>query len=158
MSTFRSPVVLFVFLSVAAVGFLSGCFTPMPEQEQQLMTIKGSEQTKEAVNLTPAQQAKIKDFLDMGKLYMTLGQYAAPPGDSAFDAYQKVLAIDPRNKEARDAERKIAGFYQDKGKAALDQGDLARAKTMIELGLYVRPADETLLNLQKELKSRQAGG
>ena len=145
-------------VSVIVVASLAG-WSYYAYQNKQLAQELGDDLAMQApVNLTPAQQAKIKDFLDMGKLYMTLGQYAAPPGDSAFDAYQKVLAIDPRNKEARDAERKIAGFYQDKGKAALDQGDLARAKTMIELGLYVRPADETLLNLQKELKSRQAGG
>ncbi len=128
-------------------------------QNRQLAQELGDDLARRApVNLTPQQQAKIKDFLDIGKLYMTLGQYAAPPGDSAFDAYQKVLAIDPRNEEARDGERKIAGYYQDQGQAALKQGDLAQAKTMIELGLYVRPADDSLLKLQKEIQARQIGG
>jgi serine/threonine protein kinase len=128
-------------------------------QNRQLAHELGDDLARRApVNLTPQQQAKIKDFLDMGKLYMTLGQYAAPPGDSAFDAYQKVLAIDPRNEEARDGERKIASYYKDQGHAALKQGDLTQAKTMIELGLYVRPSDESLLQLQKELQARQVGG
>ena len=147
---------------IAAVAFIVigslGGWSYYAYQNRQLAQELGDDLARLApVNLTPQQKAKIKDFLDIGKLYMSLGQYAAPPGDSAFDVYQKVLAIDPRNEEARDGERKIASYYQDKGQAALKQGDLAQAKTMIELGLYVRPADESLLQLQKELQARQVG-
>jgi serine/threonine protein kinase len=150
----RLPWKLIAAGSVIIAGSLGG-WAYYGYQNKQLAQELGDDLARQApVNLTPAQQAKIKEFLDVGKLYMTLGQYAAPPGDSAFDAYQKVLALDPRNKDARDAERKIADYYQDKGRAALEQGDLAQAKTMIELGLYVRPADDTLLALQKELKKR----
>ena len=145
-------------VAVIVVGSLAG-WSYYAYQNKQLAQELGDDLARRApVNLTPQQQAKIKDFLDIGKLYMTLGQYAAPPGDSAFDVFQKVLAIDPRNEEARDGERKIARYYQDKGQTALKQGDLAQAKTMIELGLYVRPADESLLQLQKELQARQVGG
>ena len=147
---------------IAAVAFIVigslGGWSYYAYQNRQLAQELGDDLARLApVNLTPQQKAKIKDFLDIGKLYMSLGQYAAPPGDSAFDVFQKVLAIDPRNEEARDGERKIASYYQDKGQAALKQGDLAQAKTMIELGLYVRPADESLLQLQKELQARQVG-
>lgn len=154
----RLPWKLIAAAAVVIAGSLGG-WAYYAYQNRQLAQELGDELARQApVSLTPAQQAKIKDFLDIGKLYMSLGQYAAPPGDSAFDAYQKVLAIDPRNQEARDGERKIAAYYQDQGRAALNNGDLAKAKTMIELGLYVRPADKDLLGLKKELQNKRSGG
>jgi serine/threonine protein kinase len=141
--------------SVIIAGSLAGWAYYAYENRQLAQELGDNLARVAPVTLTPEQEAKINDLLDVGKLYMTLGQYAAPPGDSAFDAFQKVLEIDPRNKEALDGERNIAGYYEDQGRGALERGDVAQANTMIELGLYVRPSDEALLQLQKDVKSRQ---
>lgn len=102
--------------------------------------------------LTPEQQSKIRDLLEVGNLYLTLGQHAAPPGDNAFDAFQKVLEIDPLNAHARQGVTKIADYYESQARIVLTRQDYAQAKAMLELGLYVRPAHKGLLALQDELR------
>lgn len=137
--------------AIIAAGLLGGWIYNAYQNKQLAQEIGDDLARRAPVQLTAEQQARIKDLLDTGKLYLSLGQYAAPPGDSAFDAYQKILEIDPRNAEARDAERKIADYYEGKARSAMEQRDPVQAKAMIDLGLYVRPGDEGLLSMQKAL-------
>ena len=137
--------------AIIGAGLLGGWIYNAYQSKQLAQEIGDNLARSAPVSLTAAQQSQIKDLLDMGKLYLSMGQYAAPPGDSAFDAFQKILEIDPRNAEARDGERKIADYYEGEARAALGRRDHAQAKAMIDLGLYVRPGDDGLLQLQKEL-------
>lgn len=127
-------------------------------QNEQLKEDLGDEWGRLAsAALTPDQATKVRELLEVGGLYVTMAQYAAPPGDNAFDAYRKVLEIDPRNETAREGIRKIADYYEGQARTALDRRDYAQAKTMIGLGLYVRPAHKVLRELQEELRNRQDG-
>ena len=141
-----------------ALEILLGGWIYYKGQNEQLMEDLGDEwgSLTPAV-LTPDQEAKVRELLEVGGLYVTMAQYAAPPGDNAFDAYRKVLEIDPRNETARDSVRKIADYYEGQARIALDRHDYVQAKAMIELGLYVRPAHKVLRELQEELRNRQDG-
>ena len=140
-----------------AAGVFGG-WTYYSGQNEQLMEDLGDEWARlTPAALTPNQEAKVRDLLEVGGLYVTMGQYATPPGDNAFDAYRKVLEIDPRNEVARDGVRKIADYYEGQARLALDRRDYVQTKIMIDLGLYVRPAHKMLREMQDELHNRPDG-
>lgn len=142
---------------ILAAGVLGG-WAYYSSQNARLMEDLGDEWgSLTSAALTAEQEIKVRELLEVGGLYVAMGQYAAPPGDNAFDAYRKVLEIDPRNEVARDAVRKIADYYEGEARIALDRSDYVQAKTMIELGLYARPAHKVLRELQEELRNRQDG-
>ncbi len=140
-----------------AAGVLGG-WAYYSGQNERLMEDLGDEWGRlTPTALTPIQETSARELLEMGGLYVTMGQYAAPPGDNAFDVYQRVLEMDPRNETARDGVRKIADYYESQARIALDRRDYAQTKIMIDLGLYVRPAHKALRELQEELRNRQDG-
>jgi tetratricopeptide (TPR) repeat protein len=82
----------------------------------------------------------------------------APPGGNAYDAYQKVLKIDPGNVEARQGIKKVAARYADLAEKALKRDKLVKAMGFIKTGLEVDASNRRLWALRERinLRSEQA--
>ena len=108
--------------------------------------------TSAPVVLTSEDTQKIKEYYEAADLYLALGYLAVPPGDNAYDAYQKILDIDPRNKKAREGIRNIADRYEQLARDALRAGALKQSQVNVDLGLRVHPSHDGLLELRRKLE------
>lgn len=80
----------------------------------------------------------------------------SPKTGSAYYFYNKILKLDPGNKEASLGIKKLAGKYGILADKALKKGDEKKARTYIERGLRIRPRDTTLLARQEHLNELEA--
>ena len=104
------------------------------------------------IALTPEQQEKISGYLDIAEFYMQLEQWATPPGDSAFDMYQKVLTIDPNHQQAREGIARIADAYLAMAQKARQDGDLDASRTYVDTGLQLMPGHQGLQTMAQQLR------
>ena len=80
----------------------------------------------------------------------------SPKTDNAYYYYNKILKLDPKNKDARKGLRKLAGKYGSLADKALKKNDEEKARTYLERGLRIRPNDEALLQKVAHLDELQA--
>jgi tetratricopeptide (TPR) repeat protein len=71
--------------------------------------------------------ARLKQLLDEAKKLLANNQLTTPQGASAYDRYQEVLRLNPKNTEARQGLASIAKAYKQWGQTALTQADYAKA-------------------------------
>ncbi|MDH5545269.1 MAG: serine/threonine protein kinase [Gammaproteobacteria bacterium] len=94
--------------------------------------------------LSIEQQDNISRLSETADLYMSMGQLATPPGDSALDLYNKILAIDPLNRQAIEGKRTIADEYLQLSENAYVNGNLDNARAFADTGLLALPTHEGL--------------
>jgi len=108
------------------------------------------------VVLTPDQEAKILNYLEIADLYYSLGYLATPPGDSALDQYEKILEIDPTNKPAIEGKKKLVDRYQKLAAMKLELGEYEESLQLLETGLLIEPENEELITAQESVKKKKA--
>jgi len=106
------------------------------------------------LNLSEKQLQKIEDFKETAEFYYSLGNLATPPGDSAYDLYNKILEIDPTNQDAIKGKKDIAGKYYNIAKAKCDVSAWNECEEYVKTGLIIEPENKDLLELQKTLVTR----
>ena len=107
------------------------------------------------INLSIEQKQKVDDYFETAELYLSMGYLASPPGDSAFDQYQKVLDIDPTNQLAIEGKKEIAKRYITLATQKIDTGELEEGILLIKNGLIVEPDNKHLLDLQLKIHNQQ---
>ncbi|WP_347987895.1 serine/threonine-protein kinase [Methylomonas sp. AM2-LC] len=106
-----------------------------------------------AAPLTPEQQQKIKDFLELASIHTDVGYLTAPTGSNALWAYQEVLKIDPYNQQAKDGMLKIADLLEQQAWEAYEKNDRATALKKVQEGLEAYSSHKGLLSLQEKLRT-----
>ena len=101
-------------------------------------------------------QPPIEALLRQAERQLKAGRLTEPPGDNAFESYNRVLDLDPENPEAEEALVKIgrinaANRVFSSADALLRQGAINEARRMIDTGLKMNPDDERLLGLRRAL-------
>ncbi len=81
-------------------------------------------------------------------------QLLRPSDASAYQAYSKVLNLQPENPAAKQGMQAIAARYLQLAQAKKNQGDLEGAVQFVANGLSVRSGDKDLLALQQQLKQQ----
>jgi len=110
--------------------------------------------TLPVINLSFEQKQKITGYFETADVYLGMGYLASPPGDSAFDQYQKVLEIDPTNQAAIAGKKKIANRYKALALQKMNTAELEESLLLIKTGLIVEPDNKDLLNLQVEIRNK----
>jgi len=72
-----------------------------------------------------------------------------PANDSAYYYYGRVLSLRPDNAAAAQGLNEIVSRYRMLIRSAMDDGDYAHARELIERALRVRPGDPQLKRLQR---------
>jgi len=103
------------------------------------------------IKLTPEQELKIKDLLDLAQIHFDVGFYTSPPGSNASWAYHKVLEIDPYNKPAKEGLEKIADLLEGDAEKLFEQSKYDESLEKVEEGLEAIPKHEGLLKLKKTI-------
>ncbi len=102
-------------------------------------------------------QKRITVLLRSAEANFKAGRLTSPPGSNAFANYNKVLALDPLNKEAREGLKLIVGKYVDLARARLKLRDYERTEQYLRRASQVSEADKRVLETWDQLKAaRQA--
>jgi serine/threonine protein kinase len=108
------------------------------------------------VILTQDQKNKIKNYLEIADLYYSLGYLATPPGDSALDQYENILAIDPTNKDAIEGKKKLVERYQVLASEKLKLKEYEESLQLLETALLIEPDNEDVIASQNKVKNLRA--
>jgi len=108
------------------------------------------------IKLTPEQELKIKDLLELAQIHYEVGYITAPSGSNALWAYHQVLEIDPYNKPAKDGLEKIADLIEQQAEKLYQENKLNESLEKIEEGLEAIPKHEGLLKLKKQIMQQEA--
>ena len=103
-----------------------------------------------------ARQSEIDALLASAADALSDYRLTVPEHHSAYHYYQKVLALDPQNRQAKSGFAHIADRYYWLAKKNFDDGKDKTARRYVDTGLQVKPDHPNLLALRNKL-DRQAG-
>jgi serine/threonine-protein kinase PpkA len=78
-------------------------------------------------------------------------QLMQPEGDNAYEIYQKVLELDPKNLQAHKGLQIMTKHYETQARAKQQEGDLNESLSLVGQGLKIDPRHPGLLKLQATL-------
>lgn len=111
--------------------------------------------------LSNTQTDTLSQLLEQAGRARSADRLTRPAGDSAYDYYQQVLAIDPGHPAAQSGLIAIARRYTEMAETALDSGNLIQARQFIRRGLSVEPSHLGLQRSEERLENlvatRQGG-
>ena len=110
------------------------------------------EAPKIVVELSPEQQQKIQDLLELADIHFDVGYLTAPTGSNAWWAYQEVLKIDPYNQAAVAGINKIADALEQQAWEFYEKNDRSEALKKVQEGLEVNSTHAGLLSLREKLR------
>lgn len=134
--------------AMAVIFALFFLFTPAELVEPDIFENPGPESP-----LTPIEQQKIDDSLEVAEVHMMVGRLISPPGSNALDEYQKILQLHPYDRQAIGGLKQLLSQMSDQAQKAIDTGQLPKAKVLVATGLGVNGKHERLLALKKQLPS-----
>lgn len=110
----------------------------------------GSAPVSTAVNIQPL----------LAKAELALGQnrLMSPAGNNARYWFERVLALDPKNTQARSGLQLIPLQYLQLARGAAAKGGRARALSLLARGLRLSPGQPQLLEFRRQLELRAAPG
>jgi tetratricopeptide (TPR) repeat protein len=98
-----------------------------------------------------ARKEKIDVLVRNAETALAEYRLTTPEADSAYGYYHQVLALDPKNPDARQGLLVIADTYYKLARKAESSWDYDRANRYVDSGLKVKPKYERLLELRKFL-------
>ncbi len=102
--------------------------------------------------------AQIPGLLGRARQSLERDRLLVPAGDSAYDYYNRVLALDPGNHAALDGIGRVADRYAVLAGRASEQQDSGKARLYVERGLRVQPDNATLIILKTTMDYPPASG
>lgn len=142
-----------VFYSLWGTGIIAVGLFAANIYLSMLAPPKTVEAPKVAVQLTPEQQQKIKDLLELASIHADVGYLTAPTGSNALWAYQEALKIDPYNKAATNGIIGIADTLEQQAWEAYERNDRSTALKKVQEGLEAYPAHKGLQSLREKLRA-----
>ncbi len=98
-----------------------------------------------------APDPQIAAGLKAAEQHLRAWNLTAPPGRNAYDAYRKVLKIDPGNAQAQEGIKKVADRYADLADKEIKRGNPDKAMGFIKTGLGVDAANRRLWALREKI-------
>lgn len=100
-------------------------------------------------------QAQIQTLLKVADSHREIGYLTDPPGSNAMEVYQRVLALDPSNAEAKEGLKAIADTYEARARESMEkQQPLKTTLNLIETGLKAMPNHKGLHMLEENIKKK----
>lgn len=91
------------------------------------------------------------NLLQRARLQLRSNQLTQPPGNNAYESYQKILLEDPSNEEALQGIQKVASRYEQLARKHWGQGEFQKSLALINEGLAVSPQHSGLNGLKQEI-------
>lgn len=99
--------------------------------------------------------AAIEELLAAADSALQINQLTTPAEDNAFDRYQAVLLLRPGNTRALEGLRQIGERYIALAQSATSEGDLGRARSLLERAREAKAESESVAALEAEIARRQ---
>jgi serine/threonine-protein kinase PpkA len=106
---------------------------------------------KQQAQVTPADQAKIRELLDDAERAMAAGDLNRTPVDCAYDKYRAVLRIDGNNTGALAGLNRIPARAKELFEQALKNGTPNKARDYVEAVAQSEPGDALLPSMRERL-------
>ena len=87
------------------------------------------------------------------KVQINASRLIDPPGDNALETYRKILAIYPRDRQAKAALENLAVHYLGLARNQLKQGEFTQSLALVEKGVLIDLDHTALLDLKKRSSS-----
>jgi serine/threonine protein kinase len=142
----RSPVVYGAWAVVILAAVMGGI-------NLYLHLIPVPEPPRAERKLTPEQETRVKNLLDVAAIHFEVGYLTIPSGSNALWAYQEVLKIDPYNAQAIQGVQRIADYLEQSAWEALERGDRSESLKKVLEGLEAVPTHRGLLELRRKLEA-----
>lgn len=97
----------------------------------------------------PVENKKMVQYLSKARAALDAYKLTLPENDNAYFYYKKVLALEPKNKVAKQGMIEIADRYANLAEREIERYDYARAEQYVQAGLRVNPGHKRLLALDK---------
>jgi serine/threonine-protein kinase PpkA len=110
-----------------------------------------------AASSDPATQARITQLLVEAKRAAEAGDLLAPPGDSAYDKYRAVRALDPSSVAARDGLAALPALARQRFDEAIGANKLGTALGTIDALATLAPTDPALPGMRRRLSRSLLG-
>ena len=94
-------------------------------------------------------------LLDKVQIDIAAGKLVRPPGDSAYSAYQQIVALEPDNLQARAVLQRLVQLHLDGSEQALRQEKLQEASVWLDDLAMIAPDNQNLSRLRSELRQAQ---
>lgn len=98
---------------------------------------------------------EINELLAQAEQALSNNRLTVPSGDNAYLYYQKVLALDPGNAQARDGMQRILERYRQLAQQRLNKRDRRGARLYASRGLKIWPGDRTLSAIKRQTVKRR---
>lgn len=112
---------------------------------------EGSDQAEivlqETSSLEEEQRQHVQDLLEVAEVHGLVGRYIDPPGSSAYDAYQQILALHGNNKQAWEGLTMIGDQLVSEIEKLLKSGEKREAEELLEKSLEKLPNHQGLQDL-----------
>ncbi len=153
--------VVLVLGGVVAAGLLMG-----PSLFRKPSERVDAEKTKQTVAEPAGEQAapeiaidleakKIKRYLDQAQACLESYKLTTPEKDNARYYFNQILALDPEHDSARKGFSEIGTRYAWLAKKEMENQELDKARTHVDLGLSVDPGNEKLRELKDQLEKKE---
>ncbi len=109
-------------------------------------------QSRERDELQNQNKLEITKLLAKAERQQKAFQFTIPQGDNASETYQRVLKLDPVNKEAKEGLTKLARYYLRWARYYKNRGSFESSLDFIYRGLTVKPNDTELLALKEQVQ------
>jgi len=97
---------------------------------------------------------RINSHLDKAEKHFNAGALIKPINKNALDEINKVLALSPKNEDAKNFKNKIVYSYLNKTTKLEEQGNIHNAILMVEEGIAALNNNSTLVKKRKQLKDK----
>ncbi|MET0026334.1 MAG: protein kinase [Candidatus Thiodiazotropha sp.] len=94
---------------------------------------------------------RVQSLLEVAEVHELVGRDIDPPGSSAYDAYQQILALHPNNREAHDGIQRLGDHLAKVIQEQADSGDTRGAEALLQKALEKIPDNPSLNDLQDTL-------
>ena len=153
----KAVAVVLVLGAMVAAGFLMGpklfqksAETVDAEKTEKLVSEPAGGQAASEVSVD-AEAKKIESYSRLAQACLEGYKLTTPEKDNACYYYRKILALDPGNASAKNGFSEIGTRYAWLAKKELENEELDKARTHVDLGLSVDPGNEKLLELKGQL-------
>jgi len=102
--------------------------------------------------LEPATRERVEGLLEVAEVHQLVGRYLDPPGGNAYEAYQTILRLHEKNREAYTGLGKVGDHFEAEARRHLDVGEIEVARAALGRGIEAVPAHPGLLKLKEELE------
>ncbi len=117
---------------------------------------KNAKSLQNKINKEQSQHSQIVSWLNKAETQKKNNYYTSPKNNNAFDTYNKILKLEPGNKQALDGLKNIQWHYKSQFNQHIAASQLSKAERDISIMKKISAPSSTIKQMQKTLAKKTA--